>query len=185
MRTRTLLFSLMMLTAVSAMSQTQPTVTQKIGFADWGYIMENMPEAKAMQAELQTHGAQLENSLKAKQADLQAKYEAYQKLPVTTPDAIKLDKQRELQTLDEGLQKFSSDAQTSMQKKQTDLMGPILDKIQKNIESVAKENGYTFIINPDLGGEMTSILLFADDKFDISDLVLKKMGITPPPAAQK
>jgi outer membrane protein len=185
MRTRTLLFSLMMLAVVSAYGQTPQTVTQKIGFADWGYIMENMPEAKAMQTELQTHGSQLENSLKAKQADLQAKYDAFTKLPATTPDAIKLDKQRELQTLDESLQKFSADAQTSMQKKQADLMTPILDKIQKNIEIVAKEQGYTFIINPDLGGEMTSILLYADDQFDISNAVLKKMGITPPPTAQK
>lgn len=184
MRTRTLLFSLMLLSAV-AFGQTQQPVTQKIGFADWGYIMENMPETKAMQAELQTHGTQLENSLKAKQQDLQAKYDAFTKMPATTPDAIKLDKQRELQTLDENLQKFQTEAQNSMQKKQGDLMTPILDKIQKNIEIVAKENGYTFIINPDLGGEMTSILLFADDKFDISDMVLKKMGITPPPAGQK
>jgi outer membrane protein len=184
MRTRTLLFSFMLLVVV-AYGQTQQPVAQKIGFADWGYIMENMPETKAMQAELQTHGAQLENSMKAKQQDLQAKYDAFTKMPATTPDAIKLDKQRELQTLDENLQKFQTEAQTSMQKKQSDLMTPILAKIQKNIEIVAKENAYTFIINPDLGGEMTSILLYADEKFDISDMVLKKMGITPPPAAQK
>jgi outer membrane protein len=174
-----------MLLAAVATAQTQQPLTQKIGYADWGYIMENMPETKAMQAELQTHGGQLQNSLKAKEQDLQAKYKAFTDLPATTPDPIKLDKQRELQLLDENLQKFQADAQASMQKKQTDLMSPILDKIQKNIEIVAKENGYTFIINPDLGGEMTSILLYADEKFDISDMVLKKMGITPPPAAQK
>jgi outer membrane protein len=184
MRTRTLLFSFMLL-AFTAMSQTQQPTVQKIGFADWGYIMENMPETKAMQAELQTHANQLETYLKGKQQEFQAKYEAFQKMPVTTPDAIKADKQRELQSMDEGLQKSQGEAQTSMQKKQADLMAPILDKIQKNIEIVAKENAYTFIINPDLGGEMTSILLYADDKFDISDMVLKKMGITPPPAAQK
>jgi len=182
MRTRTL-FTIVFLAAAWAAGAQQ--TAQKIGWADWNYVMENMPEAKAMQTELQTYATQLDTYLKGKQQELQTKYEAFTKMPATTPDAIKADKQRELQSLDEGLQKSQQEAQTSMQKKQSDLMGPILDKIQKNIEIVAKENGYTFILNPDLGGEATTILLYADKQFDVSDLVLKKMGITPPPAAQR
>jgi len=59
-------------------------------------------------------------------------------------------------------------------------MDPIYKKIGKAIEEVAKENGFTFIINPQLsnGGD---ILLFSDEKFNISDLVLKKLGVTPAP----
>ena len=183
MRTRTLLLAIALVAAAFTANAQQPA--QKIGWADWNYIMENMPESKAMQTELQTYATQLDTYLKGKQQELQTKYEAFTKLPATTPEAIKADKQRELQTLDEGLQKSQQDAQTGMQKKQQDLMQPILDKIQKNIEIVAKENAYTFILNPDLGGEMTTILLYADKTYDISDLVLKKMGITPPPAAQR
>jgi outer membrane protein len=83
------------------------------------------------------------------------------------------------------MQKFQQDAQSSYQKKQTDLMDPIYKKIGKAIEEVAKENAFTFIINPQLanGGD---ILLFSDEKFNISDLVLKKLGVTPvPPAPAK
>lgn len=181
MRTRSLFTLVFVAAAWVANAQT----TQKIGWADWNYIMENMPEAKAMQTELQTFANQLETYLKGKQQEFQTKYEAFTKLPANTPDLVKAGKQQELQDLDAGLQKSQQEAQSSMQKKQADLMDPILDKIQKNIEIVAKENGYSFVLNPDLGGEMTTILLFADKQFDISDLVLKKMGITPPPAAQR
>ncbi len=183
MRTRTLFFSTVLL-ALALQANAQQPATQKIGYADWEYIFSQMPEAKQIDAELKTHGAQLESSLTAKRQELEAKYKAYQAMPVTTSDVIKADKERELQSLQENIQKFSTDAQTSYQKKQGDLMQPIFIKVGKAIEDVAKENGYTFIINPQLGPG-SDILLYSDEKYDISDLVLKKMGVTPQPAAQK
>lgn len=83
--------------------------------------------------------------------------------------------------LQENIQKFQQDAQTSLQKKQNDLMDPVFKKVGKAIEDVAKENGYSFIINPQImgGGD---VLLYSDEKFNISNLVLKKMGITVQPA---
>jgi outer membrane protein len=115
--------------------------------------------------------------MEAKNKDFQAKYEAFTKLPATTPDAIRADKQRELESLNESLQKFSADAQTSLQKKQTDLIDPVFKKVGKAIEETAKEQGFDFIIQPQLsqGGD---ILLYSDEKYDISVAVLKKMGIT-------
>ncbi len=154
--------------------------TQKIGYADWEYIFAQLPEFKQIDSELKTHSEQLQNQLRAKQQDFEAKYKAYQGMPATTPDAIKADKERELQALQEGFQKFQQDAQTSLQKKQADLMEPVYKKVGKNIEDVAKENGYTFIINPQTvgGGD---ILLYSDENYNISNLVLKKMGVTPAP----
>ncbi|MFM8912404.1 MAG: OmpH family outer membrane protein [Flammeovirgaceae bacterium] len=161
---------------------TAQAQTQKIGFADWERIFEQMPQFKQIESELRTHNQQLENQMKAKQQDYQAKVKAYQDLPVGTPEPIKADKVREIQTLEESFQKFQQEAQASLQKKQGDLMAPIMEKIGKAIEEVAKENGYTFIINPQLSGNI-DILLYADEQFDISGLVLKKFGITPTPAA--
>ena len=154
----------------------QPT-QQKIGYADWDYIFSQMPEFKQIDSELKAHRTQLESQMDAKQKDFQAKYEAFTKLPATTPDAIRADKQRELETLNESLQKFSTDAQASLQKKQSDLIDPVFKKVGKAIEETAKELGYDFIIQPQLsqGGD---ILLYSDEKFDISVAVLKRMGIT-------
>jgi outer membrane protein len=157
--------------SLSAVAQTQPTV-QKIGYADWDYIFSQMPEYKQIDAELKTHGTQLENQMKAKQTEFETKLKA------TTPEAIRADKERELQMLQEGFQKFQQDAQLSIQKKQNDLMEPVFSKVGKAIEDVAKENGYAFILSPQvLGGG--DILLYSDEKYDISLLVLKKLGITP------
>ncbi|MBS1951973.1 MAG: Outer membrane protein H precursor [Cytophagales bacterium] len=173
---RTLLSLILCLTLVAVNAQEH--TTQKIGYADTDYIMSQMPAVKTIESELKTHSAQLDNQLKAKYEDIQTKYKAYQGMPATTPEAIKADKERELTSLQENFQKFQQEAQSSLQKKQAELLDPIYKKIGAATEEVAKENGYSFIINPHLtnGGD---VLLYTDEKFNISDLVLKKMGITP------
>lgn len=176
---RTLFSIIFSVVAFASLAQTQPA-TQKIGYADWDYIFSQLPAFKQVDSELKAHRAQLESQMEAKQRDLQTKYEAFQKLPATTDNAIRADKQRELETLNESLQKFSQDAQTSLQNKQNTLMEPVFTKVGKAIEEVAKENGFAFIINAQTlqGGD---ILLYSDEKFDISALVLKKLGVTPAP----
>ncbi len=172
------LFATVLIAAFSAAVQAQ-TTAQKIGFANVEYIFSQMPESKQVESELQATNTQLENTLKAKYAEYQQKLTAYQAMPATTPDAIKRDKEGELATLEQSIQKFQQDAQSTLQQKNTQLMEPIYDKVGKAIEDVAKENAFTFILNQQVG--QIDLLLFNDEQYDISDLVLKKMGITPKP----
>ncbi len=179
---RTLFLLLFCVVAVTAQAQE----TQKIGFADWNYIFNQLPEFKQIENELKTHGTQLENQLKAKGQELENKYKAYQAMPATTPDAIRADKERELQGMQESIQKFQQDAEVSLRNKQTALMDPVFKKVGKAIEDVAKENSYTFIINPQSMSNGEDILLYSDEKYNISNLVLTKLGVTPkPPTANK
>jgi outer membrane protein len=60
-------------------------------------------------------------------------------------------------------------------------MEPVYKKVGKAIEDVAKENGYTFVLNQQIGG--LDVILYGDEKNDVSDLVLKKLGVTPKPAS--
>jgi outer membrane protein len=172
-------FLLILLGCFAFTTQAQ---TQKIGYADTEYIFSQMPEMKQLENDLKTHGTQLENQLKAKYQEYQTKLTAYNGMPATTPDAIKKDKETELAQLQENIQKFQQDAQASIQKKQTDLMEPLYAKVAKAIGEVAKENAYTFVINSQLGAG-ADVLLYNDENYDVSKLVLKKMGVTPTAAA--
>jgi outer membrane protein len=60
------------------------------------------------------------------------------------------------------------------------LLAPVLEKIDKTVKDVAKEAGYTYVFNTDAGPGTTPILLVAPDADNISDLVFKKLGVTPP-----
>ena len=175
---RTLLFVLAFgLVTVAANAQT-PT---KIGFADPDYILDQMPESKQIESELQSVQNQLKAQLENKQKEFQAKLADYQKNFNTMLDAVRQNTERELQQLQQNLQKLQEDAQTTIQNKQTQLLEPVLKKIGKAIEDVAKENGYNMVVSTRIGG--LDVVLYGDEKSDVSDLVLKKMGVTPKPAS--
>jgi len=168
-----LLFTFITLYAIAQSSQA----SQKIGHADWEYIFSQLPEYKQIENELKTFETQLQNQIKTKGQELEIKYKAYQTMPADSPDAIKKDKESEIAYLQQNIQKFQQDAQLAMQKKQTDLVTPVFAKVGKAIEAVAVENGFSYIINPQMmeGGD---VLLFTDEKYNISNLVLKKLGVT-------
>ncbi len=157
----------------------QAQANLKIGYTSVQYVLSQMPESKQIESDLKAYNGQLEAQLKSKYADYQAKGEAYQKGEATMTDLVKADKQKELQSLQQSIQEFQRSAEQSLQQKQQSLLKPALDKLQKNIDAVADESGYTYILNSD--GD-SPVLLHGPKDGDVSDLILKKMGITPQPA---
>ncbi len=156
---------------------TQAQTTTKIGFADVEYIFSQMPEAKQIESELQALQTQLKKQYDSKVAEFQKKLQEYQAYGNTVPDAVKQNTERELQQIQQNIQKLEQDSQENLQRKQVQLMEPIYTKVGKAIEEVAKENSFTMIVNNQISG--LDVVLYADEKSDISDLVLKKMGVTP------
>lgn len=157
--------------------RAQAQANLKIGFASVEYVLGQMPESKQIESELKTYNGQLEAQLKSKYAEYQTKLDAYQKGASTMTPVIKADKEKELTSLQQSIQEFQQSAQQSLQQKQQTLLKPVLDKIQKTIDAVADENAYTYILNSDSGSN--PILLHGPKEGDVSDLILKKMGITP------
>lgn len=180
---RTLVIVLLVVLSAGAMAQA-PAHAQKIGFADPGYIFSQLPEYKQIENQMKTHGDQLQAQAKAKYTEYETKLRAYQQGAATMLDAVRRDKETELTQLQENITKFQEDARASLQQKEQTLMAPVNTKIGNAIEEVAKEHGYTFIINPQIQGSI-DILLYGDEKYDISAQVLKKLGVTataPPPS---
>ncbi|HXA01802.1 MAG TPA: OmpH family outer membrane protein [Cytophagaceae bacterium] len=153
----------------------------KIGYADPNYIMENMPDTKKIQAELQVYEKQLQNQLQAKYKDYQEKGAALEQGGSMMAPSVKEDKVKELTFLEQSIKDFEQKAQEDLQKKQMVLVDPLLDKIQKAINAIAEEHGYTYIFSTAAQYGGSSIILFTKNKNEnISDLVLIKLGVTPP-----
>lgn len=152
----------------------QTTKPIKLGYTSVDYILVQLPQSKQIESELKAYEAQLSKQLQDKSKELQDKYAAYQKGEALMAEPVKADKQKELQDLQARIQEFQQNAESSMQKKQQSLLQPVYELIQKNIKLVADENGYTYIFNAD-------VLLHAPEGDNLSDLVLKKLGVTPQP----
>jgi outer membrane protein len=177
-----LLLTIALMTGFSAFAQTTPT---KIGYTNLEYILSLLPDAKRIESELQTYEKQLKSQMDSKVAEFEKKYQDYEKGKSSglMSDVVKADKEKELTNLQSSIKEFEETAQSSLQKKQVSLLEPVLDKIQKSIEKVAAANGFTYILSThaDYGG--SAIILYAKNKDeDISNLVLKDLGVTPPAA---
>jgi outer membrane protein len=154
--------------------------TTKIGYTNVDYILNNIPEAKDIENKLKTEKAQYDKLLQDKIAVFQPKLDDYQKNGATMSPVIRADREKELQNAQSAIQEFQQNSETALQQKQQQLLAPVLEKIDKTVKEVAKEAGYTYVFNTDAGPGTTPILLVAPDADNISDLVFKKLGVTPP-----
>jgi outer membrane protein len=176
-------FWMLLLVAVGAQAQAQNAAPVKIGYASVNYILQAMPEAKQIDQQLQEYEKQLSNQLQTQAQEIQNKYAEYQKAAPTMLPEIRQQKEQELNNLQQQAQEFQRKAQVLVQQKEAALLDPVYTKIQDNIDAVAKENGYSHILNTEVAGVPT-LLYVASDGDDISNMVLKKMGVTPPAAEQ-
>jgi outer membrane protein len=166
--------------AMSVVSNAQTASPLKIGYTNVEYILALMPESKQIESDLKAYSTQLETQLQTKYKEYQTKGETYQKGAATMTDVIRADKEKELMNLQSSIEEFQKNAEASLQKKQQTLLEPAYKKMQKAIDDVAKENNITYIFNSDAGYGTNAILLHAPESDNVSDLVLKKMGVTPP-----
>ncbi|MCB0488306.1 MAG: OmpH family outer membrane protein [Cyclobacteriaceae bacterium] len=168
-----LIASLLVLIGFSSFGQSQDC--QRIGFADTNYILQVLPEFNKAQNDLQVDINQYEKQFQAKIAEYESKLKLYQQGSSAMIDIVRLDKETELRRIQESIEKFQGDVQVALRKRESELLQPILNKVGRAIDAVALENGFDFILNSKVG--TTEIVQFADQKFDVSDLVLDKLGV--------
>jgi len=150
----------------------------KIGYTSPEYIMYNHPKMKEIESTLGAHTKQHEKRIQELTAEFQQKYQAYEKGASMMTEIQRTDKEQELQGLNARIEQMTRGAEQDLQKKQMELTQPILTEIQTAIDAVRTENGYTYILSTNAAG--SSIILSGPEEHDVSDLVFKKLGITPP-----
>lgn len=170
--------------ATTTPTTTAPAGPLKLGYTNIDYVLSKTPEAKDIQNQLTIQRTQSENELKRMQKELEDKYGAYEKGATQMSDVIRKDRETELQGLQGRIQEFGRTAEQSLQGKYQQLVNPVVQKIQKAIDEVAKAEGYTYIFNLDAGANTIPILLVAPEGNNITDSVLRKMGIDPAKAAE-
>ena len=156
-------------------SEAQLPNENGIRYADVEYIFGQLPAAKQIESELSSLRSQLETKIKAQYSEFQKKYAAH--ISTKEPDSTLRRREKELQLMQDNIQKLQQDSEVILQRKQQQLIDPVTKNIQKAIADVAKENNFSFILNSGAGGQ--DLVLYAESEMDVSNLVLKKLGINP------
>ncbi len=144
----------------------------KLGHINSNDLMQIMPGRDSAQTTLQAEVQELEATLKSMQGEMEKRYNEYMENQSGWTELIRNTKQREIQDMGTRIQEFQENAQKQLQQRETDLLKPIIDRAKKAIEDVAREGGYTYIL--DAG---TAAVLYSQDSDDIMPLVKKKLGL--------
>ena len=148
-------------------------VKLKFGHINSQELLAAMPERDSAQLILERYVKQLEGQLESMQVEYQNKVQDYLKNQNNYTDLIKQTKEQELTDLQERIQAFQTTAQQDMGQKESQLLQPIIEKADKAIKEVGKENGYTYIFDLSRG----SVVYFSEVSEDVLPLVKKKLGI--------
>lgn len=143
---------------------------KKFGYVNSQELLEIMPEAKKADSAWQKYGASIEAQLKEMANEIQNKYKEYDEKSKTWTDAVREQKEKDIQRLQQSAQEFQANAEENIQKKRAELFKPILEKAQKAIKDVGAEGNYDYILDG-------SALLYAKDGENILPLVKAKLGI--------
>jgi outer membrane protein len=162
-------------TAGSAWAQSG----DKIGFTNIELLLAYLPETKTIDKQMQTMEKKLAESLEVKQKYAQQKMQNYMERMQGDNPLTESEQQAaaaELQKLEGEIQADVQKAQQKMMSKRMELLKPVQDKIQKAIDEVASEGGYTYILNQAVGQGIPSIL-YGDKNHDLTEKIAKKLGI--------
>ena len=118
---------------------------QIFGYVDTQAIMQELPEIKDMQTQLEASAQKYDAEGKNLQQEMEKKLKEFQEMDDKTPDAIRQRRAQELQDLDTKIQQFRQTAQQDLQRQQEQLFAPIQQKIMTAIQSVGKEGNYSLI----------------------------------------
>ena len=164
----------MALVSVSAFAQKAP----KIAYVSVNYVLMNLPDAKVAQEKFITYQKQLDTILMKKYTRADEIIEIVETQGDMLQESVRKDYENELQQLDQQIQQFQQSSQLDLMKKQEELMEPVIKKVNAAIDVVAKEKGYTYVLNAD--NNTGRIILYGPEEDNLSDAVLVKMGVTPP-----
>ena len=166
MRTLILIISICFLTILSN--------AQKFAFVDSEYILDQMESYQKAQKQIDDLATEWQKELDQKMVDIESKVNDLRKNELLLPEDIKEEKELEITTLQNELRAFQSKkfgVGGDLFKRRKELIQPIQRKVFKAIESLAKDNNYSFVLDK----SKNSNILYADPKYDKSDAIIRKL----------
>lgn len=152
----------------------------KIGYVDPNTLLMRMPEMAAVERRLQNFAERKRREFREKQETLQRDSESLeQRRAVISADAVAREEQR-LTALYTELQQFEANYSNELQQQQAEMLGPLLEKVQSAINSVATELGLTYVLNT-MTNSGDFIILYASPtmqrEYDITERVATKLEL--------
>lgn len=149
---------------------------QKVGHLNSAEILQAMPEYKSMSDAVDKKKQEYAKTMEAMYAEYDKKSKEVQDGGDKMTQAVLDLKVQEIKDLEKRISEFEQKAQQDLQKYAEELMKPLQEKYLKGVKEVAKEQGYSYILDLAAGG----VVYWPETGFDITQSVKTKIGATLP-----
>lgn len=162
----------LLIAAVLFVGASQTVSAQaKVAHINVSDLMTNMPEMKAANTQLEKLGKTYDNEYNTMVEEFKTKIKKYDAEAATVGEAVNKTREAEVQDMRARIQEYQQTASTELQKKQEEIVKPILEKARTAIQKVAKAKGYQYVLDSSTG----SGVLLADGPDLLAD-VKKELG---------
>lgn len=157
---------------------TLTSYSQNFAYVDTEYILENIPDYKDAQEELDKLSIEWQKQLERRYAEIDKMYKNYQAEQILLTEDMKTKREDEIikkekEAKEYQKQKFGVDGELFQKRKE--LVKPVQDKVYNAIAELANYKKLGVVFDKSSGLTM----LYTNPKYNLSDDVLKKLGYKP------
>lgn len=161
----------LLLLAAVALPLFASAQTMKIGLVNTTDIFAQMPDTKEAENTLKALNDKYQAEVQSLLTEIQKLEDELKALPEDTPKAIQESRYNNYMEKRQKLETFAQQAEQDVNKKQQELMQPIMQKISQAIEAVGKEGNFSLI------QELQGSLYYGAPVQDITPQVKAKLNL--------
>ncbi len=150
----------------------------KLGYINSAQLLAQAPGRAEAEAQFDKEVVAYRAQLQRMNDSLNALAAAFDKDAPSLDSATRNRRGTVVRTREAEYQSRARALDSTMQTRQAELVRPIMDQVQKVIETIRGEDGYSMILDV---GSQTSVVVAADKKLDLTDKVLARLKAMPAP----
>ncbi len=149
---------------------------QRIGYVDSEYIFSKLPAYTTVQQTLERQAQTWQREVEDKQAEVDGLFRDYQARELLYTQQERQQRREEIVASEREVEAMRSryfGPEGELYRQQETLMRPIQERLLTTIDEIATRDEYTYIF--DKSGDF--LFLYADEREDLSDEVLRELGV--------
>ena len=152
----------------------------KIGYIKSQTILANAPGRAAAESQFEKEMGTYRSQVQRMGDSLNALIAAYNKDEVSLSPQAKETRQKDIRDKEEEYQRRTQELQVQVRQREAELVRPIMEQINKVIDELRAEEGYTMIFDAE---NQAGVVVAADKNLDLTDKVLARLRAAGPPSA--
>ncbi len=164
---------------ILALFSIVPVYGQKFGYVDTNYIMNQMPEYREVQTEIDKLSLGWQEEIIGMSKEIDEMYAELKAEEVLLTDDMKEERLKEIKEKEVALKEYQTKVfgfEGLLFLKQQELLKPLLDTIFDAIERVSKEQQLAVMFDK----SRDLVMVYTDPRHDYTDFVLDELGLGDP-----